>query len=164
MGAELQLTFDKGGLEKLGFSIQESFSIYGLKVSTAGGLPISFNWNREQDQFECSGGLQFEFSGNTILVNFSNQGAPGIVISDGHLTTLNGYVAGSITIAGATLSTQGISVQYGNGQWEVYGDLTLQVRSERSGKGKGRIYTITVEAADVDGNKSRKTTMVTVPK
>jgi len=48
--------------------------------------------------------------------------------------------------------------------WTVTGDLTLQVRAERSGKGKGRIYTITVEAADVDGNKSRKTTTVTVLK
>jgi hypothetical protein len=48
--------------------------------------------------------------------------------------------------------------------WSVTGELTLQVRSERSGKGKGRIYTITVEAADVDGNKSHKTTTVTVPK
>jgi hypothetical protein len=45
--------------------------------------------------------------------------------------------------------------------WVVTGDLTLQLRAERSG-GKDRVYTITVEAADVDGNKSRKTVTVTV--
>ena len=47
--------------------------------------------------------------------------------------------------------------------WRITGDLSLQLRAERSGKGRGRVYTITVEVTDRAGNKSQKATFVTVP-
>ena len=45
----------------------------------------------------------------------------------------------------------------------ITGDLSLQVRAERSGSGSDRVYTITVESRDFSGNASRKTVTVTVP-
>jgi len=48
--------------------------------------------------------------------------------------------------------------------WEITGDLTLNLRAERSGKGSGRIYTITVECRDAVGNVSTGTVTVVVPK
>ena len=50
-----------------------------------------------------------------------------------------------------------------SGDWEITGDLTLNLRAERSGKGNGRIYTITVESQDTSGNSSTKSVLVTVP-
>src|SRR5262245_8346417 len=47
--------------------------------------------------------------------------------------------------------------------WIVTGDLTLRLRAERSNKGSGRIYTITVVCTDLSGNQSTKTVTVTVP-
>ena len=47
--------------------------------------------------------------------------------------------------------------------WVITGDLTVKLRAERSGKGSGRIYTITVECADSSGNSSADTAKVTVP-
>lgn len=47
---------------------------------------------------------------------------------------------------------------------QVTGDLTLNLRAERSGKGKGRIYTVTVEARDAAGNAATKSLTVSVPK
>jgi len=44
------------------------------------------------------------------------------------------------------------------------GDLTVNLRAERSGKGNGRTYTITVEAKDAVGNSSTSTCTVFVPK
>ena len=44
------------------------------------------------------------------------------------------------------------------------GPLTVALRAERSGKGNGRTYTITVEAKDAAGNASTKNTTVFVPK
>ena len=38
--------------------------------------------------------------------------------------------------------------------WEITGELTVNVRAERSGKGAGRIYTITVICVDSSGNTS----------
>jgi hypothetical protein len=47
--------------------------------------------------------------------------------------------------------------------WDIIGDLSVNLRAERSGKGSGRIYTITVECQDGSGNKSTKAVSVTVP-
>ncbi len=47
---------------------------------------------------------------------------------------------------------------------QVTGDLTLNLRAERSGKGNGRIYTVTVEARDAAGNAATKSVTVSVPK
>ena len=48
--------------------------------------------------------------------------------------------------------------------WEITGDRTLNLRSERSGTGSGRIYTITVSCTDTSGNSTRRATTVTVPR
>lgn len=47
--------------------------------------------------------------------------------------------------------------------WEVTGDLSANLRAERSGEGSGRIYTIEIECVDASGNASTTTTTVTVP-
>lgn len=47
--------------------------------------------------------------------------------------------------------------------WVITGPLTVDLRAERSGKGSGRVYTITVECSDASGNTATKTVTVTVP-
>ncbi len=47
--------------------------------------------------------------------------------------------------------------------WVVMGPLTLLLRSERSGRGTGRVYTIAVQATDASGNASTGATTVVVP-
>ena len=47
--------------------------------------------------------------------------------------------------------------------WEITGELTVNLRAERSGKGDGRVYTITVECTDDSENSSTETVDVTVP-
>jgi len=47
--------------------------------------------------------------------------------------------------------------------WIITGDLTVNLRAERSGIGNGRIYTITVTCKDACGNSSVGSTTVTVP-
>ena len=48
--------------------------------------------------------------------------------------------------------------------WEITGDLTVNLRAERNGKGDGRIYTIVVGCTDASGNTSTTAVRVTVPK
>ncbi|HVS51711.1 MAG TPA: MBG domain-containing protein [Opitutaceae bacterium] len=51
------------------------------------------------------------------------------------------------------------------GDIQITGNLTVNLRAERSGNGDGRTYTITVQAADAAGNLSTpKTCTVSVPK
>jgi hypothetical protein len=47
--------------------------------------------------------------------------------------------------------------------WQITGNLTLNLRAERAGGGSGRVYTITVESRDASGNVSVRTVTVTVP-
>ena len=48
--------------------------------------------------------------------------------------------------------------------WEVTGDLTLDLRAERAGSGDGRVYTVTIECTEVSLNSSTKDVTVTVPR
>ena len=48
--------------------------------------------------------------------------------------------------------------------WQISGDLTVNLRAERSNKGTGRVYTIRVECSDTSGNRSTQTVTVTVPR
>jgi hypothetical protein len=43
-------------------------------------------------------------------------------------------------------------------------DRSFLLRAERSGRGAGRVYTVTYEAADASGNTTRRQATVTVPK
>jgi hypothetical protein len=56
----------------------------------------------------------------------------------------------------------------GNGDkspdWIITGDLTLQLRAERAGKGNGRLYTINIECLDSSGNRSTNSVVVSVPR
>jgi hypothetical protein len=47
--------------------------------------------------------------------------------------------------------------------WTITGPLTAQVRAERSGKGGGRVYTLTVRCTDAARNVSTATATVSVP-
>jgi Galactose oxidase, central domain/Kelch motif len=55
------------------------------------------------------------------------------------------------------------SNETGSGQWQVTGDLTLNLLADRNGNGTGRTYTITVQCKDSFGNASTKTVTVRVP-
>ncbi len=48
--------------------------------------------------------------------------------------------------------------------WLITGNFTVNLRAERSGKGSGRIYTVTVECADASGNRASSFGTVTVPR
>jgi hypothetical protein len=47
--------------------------------------------------------------------------------------------------------------------WMITGNLTVDLRAERSGMGNGRIYTLTVTCTDACGNSSVGSTTVAVP-
>lgn len=57
----------------------------------------------------------------------------------------------------------GITSNEGPGDYVITGDLTADLRAERSGSGSGRVYTITVTCTDPSGNSADSTVTVSVP-
>ena len=47
--------------------------------------------------------------------------------------------------------------------WQITGDLIVNLRAERSGTGTGRVYTINVECVDNTGNTAKADATVIVP-
>lgn len=47
--------------------------------------------------------------------------------------------------------------------WEIVNSHTVKLRAERSGKGTGRVYSITMRCTDLAGNTGEETTTVMVP-
>jgi predicted outer membrane repeat protein len=52
----------------------------------------------------------------------------------------------------------------GPNEFQITGDLALNLQAERNGGGNGRMYTITVQSTDASGNSSTGTVTVMVPK
>jgi hypothetical protein len=47
--------------------------------------------------------------------------------------------------------------------WEITGPLSLNLRADRAGNGKGRVYTIVIQCQDANGNASSASVEVRVP-
>jgi hypothetical protein len=77
---------------------------------------------------------------------------------------LVGVVSAKIISATSSEADDGLGDGDTANDIQITGDLTLSLRAERSGKGSGRTYTITVEAADAAGNTTQKDITVSVPK
>lgn len=48
--------------------------------------------------------------------------------------------------------------------WRITGELSLELRAERSGQGNSRVYTVHVSCTDASGNEAISSVNVTVPK
>jgi hypothetical protein len=76
---------------------------------------------------------------------------------------LCGTVTSKIVSVGSNELVNGLGDGDTSPDWQITGALTLNLRAERSGKGNGRVYTITIETADEVGNTSSGQVTVTVP-
>ena len=76
---------------------------------------------------------------------------------------LSGPVTCSIVSVGSNEPANGLGDGDTAPDWMVTGDLTLTLRAERSGRGAGRVYTITLRCRDASGNEASATASVGVP-
>jgi RNA polymerase sigma factor (sigma-70 family) len=68
-----------------------------------------------------------------------------------------------IISVGCSESMPGHGTVHTTAGWEITGELTVNLRAERSSAGTGRVYSITVECRDDSGNASTAVVHVTVP-
>ena len=70
----------------------------------------------------------------------------------------------NITAVASNEPVEGLGDGDTSPDWAIDGPLVVHLRAERSGRGNGRVYTISVRCTDDAGNSSLGTTTVTVPK
>lgn len=122
------------------------------------------------------------FASDTVVITVLDTAVPEItaltatpsVIPQTNHEMVSVVVSASISGCDSTASCRIVSVTsnepddgLGDGDtatdWTITGELTLDVRAERAGRGTGRVYTITVACTDASGNTSTSTVTVTVP-
>jgi CHRD domain len=78
-------------------------------------------------------------------------------------TDVCGEVKSKIISVASNEPVNGIGDGNTSPDWLITGDLTVELRAERSGHGNGRIYTIKLDIEDEVGNKVTRETTVKVP-
>jgi hypothetical protein len=76
--------------------------------------------------------------------------------------TITGTASGSCNPASCRIVSVSSNEKTEPGDWVITGNLTVNLRADRSGKGSGLIYTITVQCTDAAGNISTSTVTVSV--
>jgi hypothetical protein len=69
----------------------------------------------------------------------------------------------SLTAVSSSEPEEGLGDGDERPDWTITGPLSVDLRSERSGLGTGRTYTITLQCVDASGNTATKSAIVTVP-
>jgi nitrous oxidase accessory protein NosD len=98
-----------------------------------------------------------------ILLQANHQMVP-VTVGVSATDNCDPAVACGIITVMSNEATDGLGDGDTSPDWEIMGNLTLNLRAERSGQGAGRLYTITIECADVSGNRSTREVIVSVPR
>jgi hypothetical protein len=100
----------------------------------------------------------------SVLTSANHEMVP-VVITAAASDACGGTVTCRIVSVTSDEPTSGLGGgDVGPNDWEITGDLTVNLRAERWHKGSGRTYTITVECTDAVGNLTASTVTVTVPR
>ncbi|MBX9623119.1 MAG: FG-GAP-like repeat-containing protein, partial [Gemmataceae bacterium] len=152
LGANIVASITDGVLSQFEFNVTGSFTLFEtLTVSTIPTSPLFFEYKLPSatdpsKYFRIGGGLQLQFSGQTIAADFGTEAAPGIVITNGRLTSLDATFSADLKVKGVTLQTDpapnGLALTYqpaapasgGNpatpSQFVISGGLTLGVAGQ----------------------------------
>lgn len=140
------------------------------RAPLANGTPYTFTFQVERTSatetkvtVALTDGAAFNLS-TTAPVIRSLTASPSVITQNNGKMVAVSIAAGVADAVDSTPTTRIVGVT-GNenvtGDWQITGDLTLQLRAKRSGK-TGRVYTVTVESRDDAGNVSNRTVTVTV--
>jgi len=128
------ITLVSGAFSAVSFDFSFDFTLFGAAIQTQASDPPMLSYDFAENQFEMSGGFDIAFDGNTVAVTLgygSSDDAPGLVISNGVVTTVNAVVATDLSLFGASFQTtgSGLTLQYNrtNEQFTIFGTMELLV-------------------------------------
>ena len=136
------LVLVNGSVTSLDFTVDSTLAV-GKLVFTSKDL--RFTYTDATGTYTLAGNARLDFSGNFLDVTFGGNGTPGLVITNGTLTSLAVTVNSKLTVAGVELNLTGLQATYDDPSG------TLTIRGKASLQVSGSTLQITLGAGDAAG-------------
>jgi len=116
-----------GGSYSIAFSTD--FNVHGVDVTSSG---LTLNYNADNETLSLYGTASASFDGESMAVGFGDSGSPGLVITDGALTSVSLSITTAFTLRSLSITPDnlGFSWTSGSTSFSIYGDLTATVGSD----------------------------------
>ncbi len=127
------LVITNGQLTSLQASVTGDVDLLGIQIQAKDlGIAYVAATPGTPEEFELFGGVSVQTSFVNFDTTLGTEQAPGIVIVNGQLQSLNVTVDGGFSLFGLDMAANGLTIQYDGsaGQLELSGGLTLELTSE----------------------------------
>ena len=113
-----------GSVTAINFGVTTDFTLFGLSIHPTA---LTFAYDSAKSEYDVSGGIVVNTSGNSIAASLGTQAAPGLVIQNGAITSVNAGITTNFTLFGLSVQPTGLSLAYdaAKSQYEVYGGLSV---------------------------------------
>ena len=120
----LEINTMTGALDELDAAITTDITLGGLEIK-ADGLGIMY---QSDGSFVVFGGASFTFDDHTIGLTLGGNSSPGLVITNGTLTSLEASITGDINLLGITIQAQQLGINYvaANNEFDLFGGVSIQ--------------------------------------
>ncbi len=98
-----------GALTELDAAVTSNISLGGLTITTK---DLTFQYTASTSTYLVSGTASFGLAGSTVSITLGGNGTAGLEIVNGALTELDASVTSNIAIAGLTITTKDLGIQY----------------------------------------------------
>ena len=114
-------------MTSLDTTVNSNFTVGGVTFTTQ---DLDFSYTASNSQFGLSGTATVAVTNlGTLNVTFGHDSTPGLVVTNGSLTSLDTTVNSDFTVAGVTFTTQDLDFSYtaSNSQFSMSGTATVAV-------------------------------------
>ena len=123
------LIVKSGSITAVNAGITANFNLFGIAIQPSG---LTLAYDAKNSQYGIYGGLAFSSSGNAINAALGTQAAPGLLIQNGAITSVNMGVTGKFNLFGLAIQPTNLTVTYDAkaSQYAIFGSLTVSTSNQ----------------------------------
>ena len=118
------LVIQNGVFESLDMTVNSTITAGGVTFTSQG---LNFTYNAATSQFTMTGDATLALGDNNVSVDFGGGSTQGLVVTNGALSALDASITSSMSVAGVTFGTSGLTLDYSSssGQFSVGGEASV---------------------------------------
>ncbi len=124
--------YQQGKISKLNIAVIGNFNLKKLKFSSGVVNPVTFQFNKDSQQYEIYGTTILEFDSNKMEVNIGDEQKPGIVFSNNSLKQINIGLTDTFKLRSLIFNPQHLTFRYNkdSAMYELFGAAKLAIKSD----------------------------------